>query len=184
VACDNTNAVYVTGFYEGATDFDPGSGTSIRDGEIGSYLSKFSVEGNFMWVAAWTEWVPPPDPPERRDPGWDCYYDQLTGNIFVAGSFETDTDFDPGPGTDVRNGGGAYLTKYATDGRYIDTMTWGAFHETEWDSALALAIDEFGVAYVTGSYVQEVDFGIDEEELHVSNGSYDAYLMRLTPDIY
>jgi hypothetical protein len=54
VVCDNSNNVYLTGFFEDTIDFDPGTGLLeltpiIRD----AFLCKYDPDGNLIWGVNW-----------------------------------------------------------------------------------------------------------------------------------
>lgn len=178
-----SNQIYVTGYYEGDTDFDPGPGNLIYSGSVGSYITALTDTGAFIWAAGWTEYVPPPPTP-NRDPGYEVAVD-LDGNILVVGAFVGDVDFDPTLGFDVHNDGGAYMTMYSQGGTYLDTLTWGVENVDEWDKAMSVDVDDSGICYVSGTYHNSVDFGLfTDPEIHNSNGGADVFLMRMTPDQY
>src|SRR5262245_45502837 len=52
VAMDSASAVYVTGTFDSAADFDPGPGTATLTarGSYDGYLAKFDATGNFLWA--------------------------------------------------------------------------------------------------------------------------------------
>jgi len=182
VATDSSDALYVTGFYEGQTDFDPGPGFVTCTGTIGSYVAKYDKTGAFVWVQGWTGWAPPPPPPGCGDPGYSVACDS-SGLVYVAGMFEGDVDFDPTGGNDIQYDGGAYLAKYTSDGHYEEVLTWGSHYGTTWDSAWSVAVDGFGNAFVAGDFEGQVDFAVDVQEMHDSNGEYDAFLVSLPYDL-
>ncbi len=85
---DEEDNVYVTGHYNGTSDFDPGSGivslTALGDPDI--FVLKLTDAGDYVWVAqaAGTFY----------GSGYTLKVDR-SNNIFVAGTFEGSIDFDP-----------------------------------------------------------------------------------------
>jgi len=55
VMTDNNGNVYVTGFFEGTVDFDPGPQRQARGSTAGNmvFLVKYDPPGQFQWVKAW-----------------------------------------------------------------------------------------------------------------------------------
>jgi hypothetical protein len=94
---------------DGIIDFDPGPGISEHDmSEYGYYISWFDSEGIYLHAQTSLPRI------EQFD------LDQFD-NIYTAGAFGATTDFDPGPGLDVRSPNGhrdATLVKYFPDGSW------------------------------------------------------------------
>ncbi len=174
VAGDGYGNVYVVGsFCEDDVDFDPGPGEEIHSATIGMYhdvfLSKFDSVGDFQWVNVWGGiW---------NESGRGVVTDGIK-NVFVAGFFANEVDFDPGPGTHL-------ITSKATDpflisfdlltGNFNWVRVWGG---TDADSGRGLGINGAGNLYVTGYFTSEdADFdpgpGID---MHASEFFMDAYV--------
>jgi hypothetical protein len=172
VAIDPSNDVYVTGYFEGTADFDPGSGVDSHapNGAADAFLSKFDPNGDFLWARTWGAAV--------VDAGYSVAVD-ASDNAYVTGWFYGTVDFDPGGGVDdhASNGGfDAYLSSFDSSGDFIWARTWGGVDE---DQAWSVAIDTSGNACVTGKFRDTVDFdpgsGVDD---YTSNGSWDVYLTK------
>ncbi len=90
IAVDQLKYVYLTGFYSSNTDFDPGLGIYNLTSTGGSdgYILKLDSLGNFVWV---------------NDIGTDNLWPSIVldpaGNIYHAGTFYGNMDFDPSTGT-------------------------------------------------------------------------------------
>ncbi|MBU2520586.1 MAG: SBBP repeat-containing protein [Nanoarchaeota archaeon] len=172
---DTSGNVYVTGYFKGTVDFDPGDGTEERASVEGwssdAFLSKFDSDGDFQWARIWGG--------SDYDFGEEVAVDEL-GNIYVAGHFNSNTaDFDPGPGSDEQtcNGGSdVYLSKFDSDGHFLWALTWGGKEE---DRMGGIATDFSGNVYVTGHFQATVDFdpgpGSDE---HAANAYRAAFLSK------
>jgi hypothetical protein len=106
------------------------------------------------------------------------------GSYVVAGNFGRASDFDPGPGTDVRtpvaDGRDAFVTKLRADGSYAWTRTFG---DEYGDEVAAVAVGTDGSIYAAGSYSGSVDFdpgpGVD---LHTNSGEPEPFILKLTAD--
>jgi DNA-binding beta-propeller fold protein YncE len=151
LALDNENNVYVTGWWAGTVDFDPGPGEFILTSSNPEwiehwpasddvFLIKFDSAGNFQWVVTFGAM--------GGDTAYDVALDDA-GNPYLTGCFQLTVDFDPGPGIDEHNadGGNVYLAKFNPDGIFQWVHTWeGAY-------ALALAVDESdNNLYVAGKF--------------------------------
>ena len=87
VCVDSTNKVYITGYYDGDCDLDPGQRTDERIGS-GGYLCKYNSAGDYIWGLTWPAWL------------FDLTVDCPRG-IYATGEFRVPVDFNPGPGEDI-----------------------------------------------------------------------------------
>lgn len=90
LAVDAQGNVHLAGIFEGAVDFDPGPGLALLTAFGGSdvFVSKFDPSGELLWA---------------RQLGGNST-DRCTaiavdpqGNVYTAGTFQSQADFDPGP---------------------------------------------------------------------------------------
>ncbi len=179
VAADGSGNVYITGYFEGTADFDPGGGdphTSNGDWDV--FLSKFDSSGNFKWARTWGG-------PEI-DFGLSVAADG-SGNVYITGYFEGTVDFNPGDGDPHTSNGGrdVFLSKFDSSGNFEWARTWGG---SDYDLGLGVAVDGSGYVYVTGYFESKVDFAPtdqpcnEEMDEHTSNGGYDLFLIKYLPD--
>jgi hypothetical protein len=113
------DGLYVSGRFHGSTDFDPGPGEEIHEchdpeslGYGDAFLSKFDLDGNFLWARTWGA--------RYTDAGYSLACDDSC-NVYVAGEFDYWVDFDPGPEEKWQNAGeyGAiFLVKFPPDGNW------------------------------------------------------------------
>jgi hypothetical protein len=164
--------IYVTGRFFGTCDFNPGDLTEERTadayGDI--YLSKFHNDGTFLWVNNWVD-----DGIAIANAVETDYF----GNVFVAGCFAGDVDFNPGVGSDWHYATGmynAFVVKLSSSGGFTWAQTWG----TLMDRAFDVAIDSSNDVYVTGYFMETVDFNPSSTETdeHTSNGGGDVFLTK------
>ena len=148
---DASGNVYATGAFSGATvDFDPGPGTANLVGNDDIFIAKYDAMGNYLWAKK-----------IGSSPGTD-YGSAIAldgnGNIYITGVFEQTADFDPGAGTANLTGigrGDIFLAKYDASGNYLWAIRMGS---TEIDAGIDLAVDASNNVYLTGTYVETVDF--------------------------
>jgi hypothetical protein len=172
IAVDNSGNSYITGYFDGTEDFDPGPGVDehTSNGDEDIFLSKFNSNGDFQWALTWG----------GTGQDWGHGVDVSNpGNIYVTGDFQLKVDFDPGPGTDEQGAGlwfNVFLSKFNSNGDYQWARTWGG---DDWDSGQAVAVDDFDNAYVAGYFYEDIDFdpgpGTDE---HQATFAYDAFLSK------
>jgi len=117
---DDYGNIYITGYFTGKADFDPGPGKDERiTGDKDVYLSKIDPSGNFKWAKI------------LGGPGSDvgigiCF--DSGGFVYVTGNFCDRVDFDPSPGEDWHTSTGyndIFLSKFDLDGNLIWARTWG-----------------------------------------------------------
>jgi len=114
VVADDFGNVYASGTWRMTIDFDPGPGmaecTTVGDTDV--FLSKFTLDGDFIWVRTWG--------------GIDLDRGNLPavgnlGNVYMTGAFRQSVNFDPGPGTDWHTSHGGWdsaLVMYPPDGNW------------------------------------------------------------------
>jgi len=127
------------------------------------------------WAQTWGE--------SNADTGTAAVTDYW-GDVFVVGWFHGAVDFDPGPGSAVRNSINnsvdAFLSKFKPDGTFDWVTIWGG---PQTDYAKDIAYDPSGLLYIVGEFTETVDFdpgsGVDEK---TSLGSQDAYALCYSTD--
>jgi len=177
VAVDGSGNACVTGCFNGKVDFDPGPGVdehTANDG-AGAFFSKFDSNGEFLWAHTWGGSSGARGHGAATD-GYGC--------AFITGSFSGAVDFDPGPGVDWHGSNGLsdiFLSKFDFNGEFLWARTWGEI--SQGDGGYGVAIDGSGNAYVTGDFLNIVDFdpgpGVD---MHTSCGTRDIFLSKFPPD--
>ena len=111
MALESNGDVYTTGSFVGTQDFDPGVGVSnlISAGIDDIYLTKYDLNGNFIWGKS------------IGGAGFD-YGDVLgvdnSGNIILAGVVSGTVDFDFGPSTTTLTDAN-FVAKYTSSGDFL-----------------------------------------------------------------
>jgi hypothetical protein len=172
VNVDTVGNIYVSGYFNGAVDFNPWGAADIHTSKSASdtFLSKFDPSGNFQWA--------------RTFGGNSSYGGGTTafdgaGNIYIAGPFIGSANFNPN-GSDIRTSKGGkdvFFTKFDPSGNYQWTKTWGGTGD---DGGYGIAIDRgLGTIYVAGVFSNTVDFnpwGVADNK--TSNGGADVFLSK------
>jgi hypothetical protein len=177
ICTDETESLYLTGYFSGICDFDPGPGENTHDtfGNEDIYLVKFNPDGVLIWVQTIGG--------IEDDKGIACTLDNQH-NILLTGWFSSESvDFDPGSGIDSHASGGymdAFLCKFDSDGNHIWAQTWGG---AGYDGGGHLMYDGNQNVYISYDFAQTVDFDPGTgTDIHTSNGSQDAYLCKYDLD--
>ena len=180
VALAGDGSLYVTGYFGGAIDLDPGAGmdkhtaTGIGNATDG-YLSKFDHDGNFLWGRTWGA-------------GGEVYsYDvavDADGNAAVTGTTGGPADLDPGPGMQVHVGQGladTFVMHFAGDG----TWNWGfAVGGSGYEQINDVWLDSLGKVWVVGGFSSpEIDLDPGPGVVSFKNMSqdYDGFVARYDP---
>ena len=176
IAIDLLGNLYITGCFTGTIDFNPGAavnnitcGTSV----VETFLLKLNNLGDFSWVKQYNT-------NQLDNPSTSVSIDSL-GGIFLSGSFQGTTDFNPNAGIFNLTAIGAkdiFITKLNASG----TLKWAkSMGGTNDDILYATAIDKSGNVYSTGYFSGIVDFnpGIAINNLSSMVGSSDIYISKL-----
>jgi phage-related tail fiber protein len=117
IILDGTGNCYLTGYFQGTVDFDPGVGTANLISNSGSndiFFAKYDASGNYIWAKSIGS--------NNPDNGYGIAVDG-TGNLYITGSFSSTADFDPGAGTaNLTSNSSAcdiFFAKYDASGNYI-----------------------------------------------------------------
>jgi hypothetical protein len=173
IAVDASGNVYITGYFYGTADFDPGPGTANlnSNGTVDIFVQKLDAHGNFLWVKQMGG--------INFDEGLSIAVDH-SGNVYTTGSFEGTVDFDPGVGTANLTSLGSYdifVQKLDVDGNYLWAKRIGG---NGFEQGLCITIDASDNVYTTGCFQGTVDFdpGTGTANLN-SVGGYDIFIQKL-----
>ncbi|MCA9098811.1 MAG: SBBP repeat-containing protein, partial [Planctomycetaceae bacterium] len=178
IAVDSDGNSYVTGFFRGTVDFNPGSGTFNLTSSSSSddiFIMKLDSQGEFAWAKKIGS--------TGYDAGLGIALDDAA-NVYTTGYFRGITDFDPGSGTfNLTSAGGRdiFVSKLDTAGNFVWAKNFaGTQGETTIESGYGIAIGENGNVYTTGGFEATVDFdpGAGTANL-TSNGNSDIFVSVL-----
>lgn len=115
---DEDMNIFIAGTFSGTMDADPGAGIAnlTSDSISDLFIAKYDMDGNYLWSMS----------PYFRSGTVKYILCDADNNIYVAGTFRTTTDFDPGAGEALRTPVGfenTFLVKYDTDGNFLWVIT-------------------------------------------------------------
>jgi hypothetical protein len=126
LALDGSNNLYLTGFFNGTTDFNPdGSSTNYTHTNGSTFLSKYSTSGGFQWAKTISG--------QAGDQGRRCTTD-ASNNVYLTGR-------------KISNGNDIFLAKYSSSGAPGWSFTINSPNE---DEGLALFAEGSSYIYLTG----------------------------------
>lgn len=139
---DKNGNAYVTGYFSGQVDLDPGPGEVYRTatGSRDVFLSKFNSDGDFVWTRTWGG---PGGSMDDRDLGMVVAVD-CDDNILVSGRVSQTADFDPGVEI-FEHEGGYFLSKFTPTGEFQGVHV----SEASMDD---MVFDESGNLFVLGNF--------------------------------
>lgn len=173
IQVDASGNAYITGYFTGTVDFNPGSGiTNLSSmGIDDAFVLKLDVNGDFLWVnqIGGTEF----------DQGLALNIDP-SGNVLTTGNFRNTIDFDPGPGIANLTSNGSddiFIQKLDASGNFIWAKSMGG---TSFDISQAITTDTNGNVYTTGLFFATSDFdpGPGTQNL-ISAGGFDIFVQKL-----
>ena len=173
ITVDTAGNVYITGFFQGTADFDPGAGTlnltsaGVRD----IFVCKLNASGNLVWAKQFAG---------TADEQAKAIALDAAGNVYTTGYFTGTVDFDPGAGVSSLTTSGSndiYVSKLDASGNFVWVKQMGG---TSADIGYGIALDTSGNIYTTGNFTGTADFdpGTGTSNL-TSNGSSDMFISKL-----
>lgn len=177
ITTDVDGNVYVTGYFDGAGDFDPGTGsyTLASNGNRDIFILKLNPGGNLVWAKSIGGVF--------DDEGKGIAIDG-NGDVLICGFFRDLVDFDV-TGTIFNSVGtglnDAFVLKLNSSGGFVWVKTYGG---TDDESATAISISASNEIYITGQFGLTVDFDPDSfgSEFLTAQGFWDAYVLKLDVD--
>ena len=173
IIADDFGNIYVTGFFEGTADFDPGeeSFNLTSNGQWDIFIQKLDTNGNFIWAKSMGS--------SLDDEGTSVSVDAY-GNVYLTGYFTYPVDFDPGENIyELTSNGNSdiFIQKLDADGNFIWAKSMG---ESSYDEGSSILIDDSGNVCLTGFFKGTVDFDPGEATLELtSNGDKDVFIQKL-----
>lgn len=176
IVIDNSGNVYTTGHFQGTADFDPGTGIYNLNsaGSYDIFICKLDSNGNFIWAKKIGGSV--------SDMAESIALDG-SGNIYTAGTFGGNVDFDPGPATFYISNLGApsfFISKLDSAGNFIWAKQIGGV-STSGIYCWEIAIDNEKNVYATGEFDGTADFdpGVSTYNLTSSGNTWDIFINKL-----
>lgn len=182
IVSDAAGDYYITGYFQGDADFDPGSGTYIMSGSVNvprAFTLKLSASGNFIWAHQ-----------VNGPQGSMGYALTMQGNdLVITGNFTGTADFDTSPAVNtlVSASPGAadiYVLKLQSNGNYIWALKMGG---PSLETPRTIATDAEGNIYSAGWYSNAADIPNDFDpgpgvfSLQSTGANTAMYLSKLSP---
>lgn len=172
---DAAGNIYATGRFSGTVDFDPTAGeyNLTAAGTADLFVLKTDAEGNLLWAVR-------AGSASGGAPGSTIAVD-ASGNVYIAGTFNSTVDFDPGPdvfslSTTVVDD--IYVLKLDASGNFGWAVRMGG---NDSDLGSSLALDNAGNVYVTGGFRATADFDPGPGTFNMTAlALYDIYVVKLS----
>ncbi len=174
IVTDLEGNVYLTGEYESTIDFDPGAEDLNLTSKGGKdiFVQKLDIDGDLVWIKSFGS--------EYDDLSRSIIIDNFS-NVYLTGHFKNIIDFDPSENEFLLESNGAgdgFILKLNSDGEFRWAKSIGNYWNV--DDIPSITMDVYGDIYVTGKFLDEVDFdpGVDVFYL-TSLDHYDFYILKL-----
>ena len=172
IALDTFGNMYISGYFDGTADFDPGAGTYTLSSAAGCvFIAKLNSSGSFIWAKNMGG--------NSNDGAFSIALDAF-GNVVTTGVFYGTRDFDPGAGIFNLTSAGykdQFVSKLDTSGNFIWAKKMGG---TLSDIGYSIATDSLGNIYTTGMFEGTPDFDPGPSIYNLaSSGSIDVFVSKL-----
>lgn len=172
VAINNSNEILITGSFGGTVDFDPGIGifTLTAAGNLDVFISKFDIEGNFIWARQFGG--------TGGDSGHSLTFDNLD-NIYATGVFSNTVEYSTSEGVNNLNSEGGFdvfVLKMDSLGNFLWANQFGGISN---DLSYSISFDQ-NTLFVAGTFQGTAIFNQNLNSTNlISIGSYDIFLFSL-----
>ncbi len=175
IATDGPGDIYLSGHFRGTVDFDPGAGVfNMATGNLTNsniFITKLNTAGDLIWAKSF-------DGPD---------YEQIVslkpdvqGNVYLTGTINGQTDFDPGAATFYLSTTGSkdvFVAKLDALGNFNWAKQVGSANTEE---CYDLVVDDAGNSIVSGSFFGTVDFDPGSGNLFMTcGGSIESFILKL-----
>lgn len=164
---DSSGNLIIGGVFGGALDFDLGAGTTTKT-PIGQtvYVAKYTSANDLVWAV---------DLANTSGASSEIAGLQVdsSGNVYVAGLFTGEVDFDPGVGENKITAVGksdVFLLKLNSTGGLVWVKTVGTDNVV--DTATDLAMDATGKVYILGNIGAQTDVDPGAGETLFASGAF------------
>jgi len=173
ITIDEDTNIYVSGYFEGTVDFDPGTGVEERTsfGIVDCFILKLDKDGNLLWVKHIGG--------TGAEEGLDLHIDR-NGNLLASGYMTADADFDvEGTGLVLNSIGArdAFILKLDENGNIL----WLNQLEGTGDGyPSGIYTDINNNVYNTGFFTGDCDFDPSANpSVKTASGGRDMYIVKL-----
>ncbi|MEN8125373.1 MAG: SBBP repeat-containing protein [Bacteroidota bacterium] len=156
---DTSGSIYLTGYYQGEVDFNPGAGVYFLNHDNGddAFILKLDANGDFVWANAITS--------SLYAQGYAIQIDGL-GNVLVTGTLDA--------------GNVTFIKKIDNVG---NTLWYKTIAGSSANRGHSIITDALNNVYVTGIYQQTTDFDPSTGIFNLTSiGGYDIFILKLNSD--
>tara|TARA_R110002049_G_scaffold65035_1_gene170979 strand:+ start:117987 stop:120212 length:2226 start_codon:yes stop_codon:yes gene_type:complete len=177
---DSSDNTYITGYYSGTVDFDPGASTTNLSSSGGSdiFILKLDSNGNFIWAKSFQEI-------SNGTYGYTskCITTDIWGNIYITGSYSGTVDFDPGEETTSFTTtalSDIFIVKLDTAGNLLWANSMGTDNPSYYSGGASIITDTSGNVYTIGDFQGTIDFDSSSGVNNITTiGDSDAFVQKL-----
>ncbi|MEN8958335.1 MAG: M43 family zinc metalloprotease [Flavobacteriales bacterium] len=177
LAVDNAGNIFMTGYFLGTIDFDPGLGvfnmTTASPSGAEAYVLKLDNMGVFNWAKKIGNST-------SLSVGFSIDVDDF-GSVYVFGNYRTTVDFDPGLGVFNLTSNGVddnFILKLNNSGNFVWAQSIGT---TTSETARCIEVDFQNNIIVNGEFGNTVDFDPSTSVFNLTSaGGQDVYVLKLS----
>lgn len=182
VALDAADNVHVLSRFQGTVDFDPGPG-AVNLTAVGSpaaAVAKYDSAGNLLWAGKVDGTTPTGSVRVRGGLALDS-----AGNVYVAGHFFGEVDFDPGPGVSSVVGpnccSSGFVAKLDNAGNLVTVGTQMVVTQVGGNLIASghVEVDGADNVYLAGYFSGTVDLDPGPGVVNASTSGRDGFLLKL-----
>lgn len=184
IALDNQGNLYASGYFNSTCDLDPGTSqfnvTSVGGADI--FIIKLDINGNFVFGKNIGNASGSSFGGTSTNTG--CYGASIkifNNNIFITGTFDNTTDFDPNSGVFSLTSNGQYdcfILNLDLLGNFVFAKSWGSSSK---DSGYSIQVGLSGEIFVSGEFTNTVDFDPNVGVSNItSSGQADGFILKLS----
>jgi len=170
--------IYLTGYFGGTADFDPGQGvfTLTATGNQDVFVVKLDSSGNFQWAIRVGS--------TGNDQGLTIATEETAnGNIYLSGKFSGTADFDPDTAAYNLTAVGTsdiFILKLNAAGQFLWARSFtGNGASDELALAIAITPDSSGSILTTGYYSGTTDFDPGPNSFDLTAVNHDIFLTKI-----
>ena len=173
ITIDNEGNCYLTGYFEGTVDFDPGADTAnlTSNGDLDIFILKLDPNGEYIWAKSF------------GSDGTDNVFSITTdyqNNSYILGNFGGSVNFESNA-TNLTND--SFVLKLDDNGDYIWVINIDTEPDVSGFKGSSLAVDGNGNCYVTGHYYGTIDIDPGTDTVSITtNGRQDIVVLKLDPN--
>ena len=177
IAIDTSHNVYVIGEFRFTADFDPGPAVFNLNSASGetTFVLKLDSDGNFVWAKNIVA---------QTDIGWASMALDNNANVYFAGMFSDQVDFDPSPSVENLTPVHTYdsfVCKWDSDGNFVWVRALGgatSFYPN--NNTASITVDENSHVYTIGYFQDTADFDPGPGLANLtSTGDKDIFISKL-----